>query len=208
MEDKLKKMNKDNRIRLINSAMKEFGANRFDKASTNVIVKEANISKGLLFHYFKTKEALFDYLVFFTISKMGNAIVDQVDWTDGDLINRMQTIIKIKLGILQKYPHMLSFSKNIYERISIAELKQLTDKLIPDLYYQIYSHNIDYSLFKEEYEVESVINIIQLFLDGFAEQQQQKYKDTPLINENLEKEIKEIEKYLSIYKQAFYKKSD
>ena len=40
--------------------MKEFAVRLLD--ATNEIVKEADISKGLLFHYFKNKKGLFLYL--------------------------------------------------------------------------------------------------------------------------------------------------
>lgn len=53
-EELLSEMDPDKRLRLINAAMKEFSENHFDKASTNTIVKEVGISKGLLNHYFKS----------------------------------------------------------------------------------------------------------------------------------------------------------
>ena len=37
------------------SAMIEFGDNTFKKTSADAIAKRADISKGLLFHYFKDK---------------------------------------------------------------------------------------------------------------------------------------------------------
>lgn len=45
--------------RIINAAMKEFALKGYKNASTNEIVKEAGISKGLLFHYFTNKKAYF-----------------------------------------------------------------------------------------------------------------------------------------------------
>jgi AcrR family transcriptional regulator len=176
MEDVLARMKDDKRIRLINSAMKEFGTNRFDKASTNVIVREANISKGLLYHYFETKEALFDHLRAFTMKSMGKAIVDSVEWDDGDLINRMQRVIEIKLRILEQYPYMLDFGKIMYESKSVDEVKKIADKYTPDIYLKVYSHNINYALFKDNLDVSRAIKMIQLFLDGYSEQLLQKYK--------------------------------
>ena len=47
--------------RILNAAIKEFAQKGYDSASTNEIVKEAGISKGLLFHYFKIKSSYFSF---------------------------------------------------------------------------------------------------------------------------------------------------
>lgn len=206
MEDVLARMKEEKRLRLINSAMKEFGANSFDKASTNVIVKEAGISKGLLYHYFDSKKTLFDYLLVFTMKSMGKAIVDSVEWDDGDLINRMHRVIEIKLGILEQYPYMIDFGKAMYESKSVEEVKRIVDKYIPDLYLKVYNHNIDYSLFKENLDVVRAVKMIQLFLDGYSEQIFQKYKTDISSTNDLKKEMDELTTYLDMYKEAFYKK--
>ncbi len=205
MEDILAKMNEEKRLRLINSALKEFGAHRFEKASTNIIVKDAEISKGLLYHYFVTKEALFDYLLVFTMKVMGQAITDQVDWEDGDLFGRMQRVLEIKLGILNEYPYMLDFGKTMYDAKSIEEIKKLAEKCIPDLYFQVYSHNINYALFKDKLDVKRAVKMLQLFLDGFSEQFLAKYKRDILSTNDLKEEMKELDRYLEMYKAAFYK---
>ena len=44
---------------ILNAALKEFAAKGFDKASTNIIANEAEISKPLLFHYVDNKHELF-----------------------------------------------------------------------------------------------------------------------------------------------------
>ncbi|WP_462408588.1 TetR/AcrR family transcriptional regulator [Neobacillus sp. Marseille-QA0830] len=48
---------------IIQAALAEFAEYGFDLASTNRIVENAHISKGVLFKYFSTKEQLFIYLM-------------------------------------------------------------------------------------------------------------------------------------------------
>lgn len=205
MEDVLSRMKEEKRLKLINSAMKEFGENRYNKASTNAIIKDAGISKGLLYHYFDSKEALYDYLIAFSMKSIGNAIIESVEWDDGDLINRMHRVIEIKLGILEKYPYMLDFGKSMYDSKSLDEMKVLIDQYIPDLYLKVYSHNIDYSLFKEHVDVGRAVKMIQFFLDGYSEQLLKKYRTTISSIKEFKQEMDEIEIYLDIYKEAFYK---
>ena len=47
---------KKTRDRIIQSSMKLFGQNGFDRTSVNAIAMEAKISKGLIYNHFETKE--------------------------------------------------------------------------------------------------------------------------------------------------------
>ena len=49
----------DSRDRIIEASFQEFGRHGYEGASTNQICQTAGISKGLLYHYFKSKENLF-----------------------------------------------------------------------------------------------------------------------------------------------------
>ncbi|MFD6209493.1 TetR/AcrR family transcriptional regulator, partial [Peribacillus sp. NPDC060253] len=62
MFSKFLNMDKEKQDRIINAAIKEFAQKGYDNASTNEIVKEAGISKGLLFHYFQNKKQLYLFL--------------------------------------------------------------------------------------------------------------------------------------------------
>ena len=66
---------------MINAALKIFAENGFRRASTDEMVKEAGISKGLLFHYFISKTGLyqfvFDYSVKYLTMEMTSAVNTQ-----------------------------------------------------------------------------------------------------------------------------------
>jgi len=205
LEDVLLKMDSDKRLRLINSAMKEFGTNRFDKASTNVIVKDAGISKGLLYHYFGTKEALFDYILRFSMQTYGNANVNGIKWEKGDIVDRLKDIARIKIELLESLPYMTIFAKVMYDDKSLEEVKVLIDSHLPNLYSRIYTENIDFSLFKEGEDPGKVIKMIELFINGFSDEKlsHMKYANYDI---NVPAYMKEINDYLELYKNAFYKK--
>ena len=46
------------RERIIDVALEEFAQNGYKATSTNVICKKAEVSKGILYHYYGTKENL------------------------------------------------------------------------------------------------------------------------------------------------------
>lgn len=47
------------RQKIINSAIAEFGTKSYAEASLNAICKNGNISKGIIYHYFKDKDELY-----------------------------------------------------------------------------------------------------------------------------------------------------
>ena len=55
MNEKFFDLKKEKQDRMINAALKAFALSGYRHASTDDIVREAAISKGLLFHYFESK---------------------------------------------------------------------------------------------------------------------------------------------------------
>ncbi|WP_016993234.1 TetR/AcrR family transcriptional regulator [Lysinibacillus boronitolerans] len=53
----------DKRQAIINAALKEFSINHYATASTNRIVSNARISKGILYHYFGSKKKFVSFLI-------------------------------------------------------------------------------------------------------------------------------------------------
>ena len=78
MNPKFFDVKKEKQDAIINAALMVFAENGYRKASTDVIVKEAGISKGLLFHYFISKsgvyEFIYDYSVKYMMLELTNAV--------------------------------------------------------------------------------------------------------------------------------------
>ena len=204
MDDILKNMDSDKRKRLINSALEEFASNTYEKASTNIIVKKAGISKGLLYHYFESKEVLCEYLVEFSISIVVDAILGAKIWDETDLINRINKIAIIKLKAFIEYPSMIRFSKSLYDKKTIEEVKEMMEKYVPNIYHEAYYKNINFGLFKENVDVQKAIEIIQWTVEKYSEDVILKRikQDIKIDNDMI---MEELESYLQMLKEAFYK---
>ncbi len=203
----LKKLNPEKLDRIINSALNEFGRNSYEKASTNNIVKNAGISKGLLFHYFKSKQELYDYLEKFVFQKMVDVILEEIDFNETDIFNRIKQIAIIKMGVLARYPGFESFSKIIYEQKSIADIKEMVEKMVPDIYHQIYTKNIDMNQFKDDLDFDKVIKIIQWTIEKYGEEQMDIVKKTGM-KLDFSKIVSGIDPYLDVLRNAFCKKGE
>lgn len=205
MEELLKDLADDKKIAIINSGMKEFSKNSFQKASTNVIVKDAGISKGLLFHYFGKKARLYDYLKYFSIKIMTEEIQEKLDWNQADIFLRLKEILMIKFNIFREYPYLADFSLRVHQDKGMEEIrKSYPDKTL-EIYHQIYYLNIDYSLFKETVDLEKAMNIIRWTFEKYGDDLREKMKneDLPFNDRKIEEEILD---YISILKNCFCKK--
>jgi AcrR family transcriptional regulator len=202
--DIFKNMDSKKRERIINSSLDEFSKNSFKKASTNNIVKNAGISKGLLYHYFISKKELYEWLKVFVFEMMINTILEKLDWEESDIFERIKQIVLIKMRVIEQYPSLVTFSKVIYENKSMEEIKELVESISPELYYEVYNRNIDFSRFKEGIDAQKGINIIQWTIEKYSEEQYNKFK---MMNEDIDYEeiIKGMDEYLVILKESFYK---
>jgi len=203
LKEILKGLDSKKRDKIINCALDEFGRNRYDKASTNNIVKKAGISKGLLFYYFKNKKSLYEYIKFFTFETVVNEVIKELDWDEPDLLLRIRQATAIKLDIINKYPNILKFFENITKQESVSEVKKFVETIVPGVYDDIYTKNINYGLFKEGIDMERVMKIIKWTFNGMREEWRSSKKKSDLSNK--EEVLKELDGYLTILKELFYK---
>ena len=204
IEDLLINVDIEKRDKIINSAMKEFSTNTFQKASTNIIVEDAGISKGLLFHYFGTKDKLYKYLEYFCIKVIIENIIDELDWNQKDIFLRLKEISIIKLKVLEQYPYLADFSLIVFQGKTVEEIMHINPEFPLELYSQIYTQNIDYSLFKEGIDVKRAINIIKWTIEKYGDEFR-----IGLKNGTMKFDYKAIEteiyRYTDMLKESFYK---
>lgn len=204
MREIFKNISDEKRDLIINSAMKEFTVNSFEKASTNNIIKEAGISKGALYHYFSTKQELYDMLVKFSMEYPIEKVLEALDWGITDFFKRIEQITIAKINIMNEYPYIYDFMMATRENISTKDTVEKVEKISPNLYYRVYNENIDFSLFKEGLDMQKVIHIIQSSFEKYGEQQIMIAKSTgqPL---DFRKFAEDFKGYSDILKDAFYK---
>lgn len=204
MDEILKNMDPEKRDRIINASLEEFGRNTFEKASTNNIVKKAGISKGLLFHYFENKKGLRDYLEGYVIRKVISTLQNELDWEENDFFNRLKQVAMIKGGLTYKYPYIFDFFTNLIESMDYDTLMKYREDFAPGLMEKIYTHNIDYSKFKDGLDMEKTMKIINWVIEKYSMELLETLKrtkgswDYPKINQ-------EFEEYMDILRKAFYR---
>lgn len=187
--------------------MKEFAQKGFVSASTDVIVKEADISKGALFYYFKNKKELFLFLYDYALDLLKNEILMKFNYDEKDIFIRTRQGALLKIEILKKHPEIYRFLTAAYMEDSNevrGELEDRNKKLISSSR-GILNEGIDTLKFQEDVDVKRAIEIITWTLEGFTNKEMDKAKKFSLDELDFEELIKEMDVYLEMLKKSFYK---
>lgn len=206
MFSKFLNLDKEKQDRIINAAIKEFAQYGYDKASTNEIVKEAGISKGLLFHYFQNKKQLYLFMYEHMIDILMEKIMEKINWDEKDIFVRYRQIALLKIEIYKIYPEMLNFAKSIYKDSSPAvkiDINRRSKELFESSFNKLFS-DIDLSKFNKGIDIKKAINIINWTLEGFTYQLQEKELSLSLEQIESEEIMAEMEEYLRILRNSLY----
>ncbi|WP_017185201.1 TetR/AcrR family transcriptional regulator [Alkalibacillus haloalkaliphilus] len=200
-------LEKEKQQRIINAALQEFAEKGYEQASTNQIVKNAGIGKGMLFYYFNNKQELYDYLINYCFDLVQKGYVQQIDLSEPDFIERFRQASMSKLTFFDENPYVFNFlgvimltEDELLSSDTRNKIKQLQQIAFDSIY-----KNIDYSLFREDVDVQKAMDLIKWSMDGYREYMSQKYKGEELENVDMEKLTLEFTQYLDTLKTAFYK---
>ena len=200
-------LEEDKRERILNAAMGEF-INGYKKASTDNIVREAGISKGLLFHYFGTKEKLYNFLIDYAIDTMQADFIDLMNVRQKDILDSIWQLSLLKQDVSRRYPTIFEFMARVYlddkdcpAKAQLARFNQIRAQTMQD----IYAH-CDRSLFRDDIPPHKAIEIISMTMDGYAQQiaNQLRHKGGAVMG-NYDTYLEELKEYLDIFRACFYK---
>lgn len=167
MNAKFFDLKKDKQDRMMNAGLKVFATYGYKKASTDEIVAEAGISKGLLFHYFENKIGLYSFLYDYSVRYMTMELAASVDKGETNLFAIARGVEDAKLQVLRGYPYMQQFlntavSENVSEALIATEVKRDAYR---DAIEQIYEQ-ADYKQFPDEQSGRRVAKMIKYTIDG------------------------------------------
>ncbi|MFP7298499.1 TetR/AcrR family transcriptional regulator [Neobacillus niacini] len=207
MFSKFFNLDREKQDRIINAAIKEFAQKGYDNASTNEIVKEAGISKGLLFHYFSNKKQLFFFLFDYCYDLVADEFYKKVDLSERDFFKRIRQAVHIKMDLQSTYPDILNFIQEAFMQDS-PEIKVEFDKKKQELNainIGIIYDGIDLSKFRDDVDVQKVLKIISWTFEKISDEELIKAKMIPGHKIDFDKVFLEAEEYFEIFIKGFYK---
>jgi AcrR family transcriptional regulator len=199
----------EKRERIINAALEEFAQRGYRNASTNEIVKKANISKGLLFHYFNNKKNLFLFLYDYSEDIFLNEFYNKVNYEEADIIKRWRGIVILKIELIQKYPMLYDFiiASAVEDSMEIKQELEKRMKIISEEGYKRLFNNIDTSVLKDGMDIKRVSEIIFWVAQGFGNRELDHIKRDPSYKSHIDTNalVEEFDLYIELLKSAFYK---
>ena len=146
MNSKFFDLKKEKQDRMINAALKVFAVQGYRHGSTDDIVREAAISKGLLFHYFGSKLGVYSFIYDYSVRYMNLEIRSTVNPEEKDLFMVMKQTERARMHAMRGYPYMQQFlnrsmTEDSYEALAAVEEK----RTILEEIYAALDRQIDYT---------------------------------------------------------------
>lgn len=171
MNSKFFDLAKEKQDRMINAALKIFARNGYRGASTDDMVKEAGISKGLLFHYFVSKLGLYSFIFDYSTRYMTLELTTTVNKEETDFFEIYKQMESAKMHALKNYPYMQEFLNSTeYEDVNEALLAiEERRNALAAVYETIYSQ-MDTGKFRPEVDARKLHKILDLTTKGIMEE--------------------------------------
>ena len=167
MNDKFFDLKKEKQDRMINAALKVFAVNGYKHASTDDIVAEASISKGLLFHYFGSKLGLYTFLHDYSVRFMKLELTTGVSSSATDYFDIRKQIEFAKMQVLKNYPYMQQFlDRCAVENVSEALMAIEGQRDVIREVYSILINQADRSLFRDSVSFEKLDAMLDYTISG------------------------------------------
>ena len=205
MISKFLNLEPEKRERIINAATNEFAQKGFKNASTNEIVKEAGISKGLIFHYFKNKKQLYLFLYDYLMEIMIEEYFQKLWLDEKDFLEKMRMASLTKLELFRKYPLIFKFFLTAYSETDAEVKNEVADRMqklmeanLPRVY-----DNVDLSNVRDGVDHQKAMNLIVWALEGYANSKIPQFK--AMDEKEFSDMVTELATYLEILRQCFYK---
>lgn len=205
--EKFMNLDPEKRKIILDAAFEEFADYSYEYASTNRIVKKANIGKGMLFYYFNSKKDLFNYLVEYGIDYIVNDYLSKIDVNERDFIKRYKQAAMVKMKAYAENPHIFNFLGNLH----LNEYTELEEELKGRIFeikangFAVMFNNIDKSLFRDDIDSKEVIRLINLTLAGYEMELTNSLRGKKLSSMNFDSEWDDFDVFLDLLRQIYYK---
>jgi TetR/AcrR family transcriptional regulator len=201
---------------IIKVAIEEFVKNGYEKASTDVITRRAGISKGILFHYFKSKKNLYLYLVNYVKDFLTEIAMEELKKIQSDdFFERIEEIVLLKQKLTVQYLQETQFITDAFINPPVAVRKEMEE--IIKKYYETYQGDfllehvyikdlIQTEKLREDISADTVIRMTMFIAEQLSNKYMALYKNKQIDIINMtESVIRELNDYLKIVKYGIYK---
>lgn len=200
MNAKFFDLKKDKQDRMINAALKIFAIHGYRHASTDDIVREAAISKGLLFHYFGSKLGVYSFVYDYSVRYVTLELKSTVDVDETDMFTLVKQAECARMHAMRGYPYMQQFlNRSMSEDVSEALLAIEEKRNILLAAYEGIRGQMDFENLPAGIDGEKIYKMLDLTIKGLMTEHFQEASFQP------EMLYEEIVNYVDMIRQIVYK---
>lgn len=197
-------LTEDKKNAIFEAGLKEFSEKSYQEASTNTIVKNAQISKGSLFKYFKTKEDLFFFILDKTIVDFTEAIHKKMSELKGDFFEAILRYMEIEFDWhMRNQSAFKLLKKSFYDQnapVYEAIVKRYNYSS-NTMYLEILSN---FEVHSMKWENEKIMRLVKWTIEGYNSEFLKQTDDKMTLEDLKKMYIKGIHDYLEILKKGIY----
>lgn len=170
--DKFLALSPEKRKAILDAGFATFGRLGYKKASANDIATAAGISKGMIFHYFGSKRAMYFYLLNTAYDTMTDAFSKAYRQEAAEAMDFFDRILKgtqVKLSVLRKHPDLYQFFTSMYFETDPEVTNGVRDMISRGEAFggSFAMTDFDTSRFKSGVDPRLVWNILIKFAEGY-----------------------------------------
>lgn len=200
MNSKFFDLKKEKQDRMINASLKIFALQGYRHASTDDIVREASISKGLLFHYFGSKLGVYTFIYDYSVRYMNLELKSNVDPKEKDMFLLLKQTEGARMHAMRGYPYMQQFlNRSMSEDVSEALLAIETKRNVLVETYDAIDRQMDFSTLPVGTDGEKLRKMLDLTIKGLMTE---RFQDASFQPEML---YEEICGYLDMVRKLIYR---
>ena len=170
MNERFFELKKEKQERMINAALKVFAEHGYYHSSTDEIVKTANISKGLLFHYFGNKIGLYSFLYDYATRSVTLELSTHVEKNETGYFELYKQVLMAKGDALKRFPYIFAFLKKADEETDSAAVEEISERR--DKYSRIMQalkERADITVFSKGIDYNKIWDILDYTVEGLLE---------------------------------------
>lgn len=197
---------------MLEAAIREFAEKGYGGASTNAIVREAGISKGLLFHYFGSKKDLF-------LAALDRCLEVQMDYFlrnvktpyPPDVIDRVIEWGALKLEMVYRFPlmHRLLLSALLETPPEVRPEVERRFAVVAERSWRLFLEGIDLSRFRDDIDKAKAVELLVVAMEGLQRKYVERYRDRPAdLIRDAERVFAEVKEYMEIMRHGLYRRGE
>ncbi|MBO4457834.1 MAG: TetR/AcrR family transcriptional regulator [Butyrivibrio sp.] len=167
MNERFFELKKEKQDRMINAALQVFAAHGYYHSSTDEIVKTAEISKGLLFHYFGSKIGLYAFLYDYATRFVTLELTSHVEKNETGYFELYKQILAAKGDAMLQYPYIFPFLKKADEetdKAAVAEIYERREKYARIM--EALKERADITIFPQGTDYNKIWDILDFTVEG------------------------------------------